>query len=105
MFYECCVRATNTCAERGLLFVSVAPSRSRVRFWNGDEDCPSGGGRVPMPKRRTTAPLILMQAVQSLAIAATVVLVAHVIIWLVGYSLIVTNALGDSPAGFEEQAD
>ena len=58
-----------------------------------------------MPKRRTTAPLILVQAVQSLAIAATVVLAAHVIIWLVGYSLIVTNALGDSPAGFEEQAD
>ena len=48
-----------------------------------------------MPKRRTTAPLILVQAVQSLAIAATVVLAAHVIIWLVGYSLIVTNALGD----------
>jgi hypothetical protein len=48
---------------------------------------------------------MLMQAVQSLAIAATVVLVAHVIIWLAGYNLIVTNALGDSPAGFEEQAD
>jgi hypothetical protein len=58
-----------------------------------------GGGRVPMPKRRTTAPL------QSLAIAATVVRAVHVIIWLAGYSLIVTNALGDSPAGFAEQAD
>jgi hypothetical protein len=58
-----------------------------------------------MPKRRTTARLILMEAVQSLAIAATVVLAVHVIIWLAGYSLIVTNALGDSPAGFEEQAD
>src|SRR5262249_32800250 len=42
-----------------------------------------------MPKRRTTAPLILRQAVQSLAIAATVALAAHVIIWLAGYSLIV----------------
>ena len=58
-----------------------------------------------MPKRRTTAPLIFVQAVQSLAIAATVVLAAHVVILLAGYSLIVTNALGDSPAGFEEQAD
>jgi hypothetical protein len=60
---------------------------------------------MPVPKRRTIVPLMLMQAVQSLAIAATVVLAAHVIIWLAGYSLIVTNALGDSPAGFEEQAD
>jgi hypothetical protein len=105
MFDECCMRATNTFATRELLFVSVAPSRSRVRFWNGAEDCPSGGGRVTMPKRRTTALLIFVQAVQSLAIAATVVLAAHVIIWLAGHSLIVTNALGDSTASFEEQAD
>jgi hypothetical protein len=99
------MRATNAFAVRKLLFVSVVSGRTRVRFWNGDEGWPSGEGRVPMPKRRTTAPLILMQAVQSLAIAATVVLAVHVIIWLAGYSLIVTNALGNSPASFEEQAD
>jgi len=58
-----------------------------------------------MPKRRTTALLILAQAVQSLAIAATVVLAAHVVIWLAGYSLIVTNAWETQRAGFEEQAD
>jgi hypothetical protein len=40
--------------------------------------------------------LILKQAVQSLAIAATVVLAMHIIIWLAGYSLVMTNALGDS---------
>ena len=43
MFDECCIRATNIFVAREMLFVSVAPSRSRVRFWNGDEDCPYGG--------------------------------------------------------------
>jgi hypothetical protein len=49
-----------------------------------------------MPKQRMTYLLILKQAVQSLAIAATVVLAMHIIIWLAGYSLVMTNALGDS---------
>jgi hypothetical protein len=47
MFDECCMRATNTFAARELLFVSVAPSCSRVRFWNGDEDLSFGGAGCP----------------------------------------------------------
>jgi hypothetical protein len=58
-----------------------------------------------MRRKLTPRTLILTQALQSVAVAVAIVFLGHFMIWIVAQGVTMSDALGDAPAHFEDQAD
>jgi hypothetical protein len=56
-----------------------------------------------MKRKQSSSPLILTHALQSLAVAVTIVFLGHFLIWLVAKGVMMPDALGDTPAFFGDQ--